>query len=113
MHKLGKGLKKKIKGKKGKDKEDDWFDPAVLEQYRKEQQARQAAELAAAEAAAEAAAANGEDCGPDDEEGSSSGATGTAEAHPSTDKKESEEWLKFKLLTSGKSRHFSFSFCYV
>ena len=45
MHKLSKGLKKKIKGKKGKDKEDDLFDPANLEKYRRE--AQQAAAAAA------------------------------------------------------------------
>ena len=99
MHKLGKGLKKKIKGKKGKDKDDDYFDPAELERYRREQQARQAAE---AEAAA-AAAANGDNDDEENEQGSGDG--GAAAAPQQHDKKEeSEEWLKFKLLTSGTQK---------
>jgi len=36
MLKIKKGLKKKIKGKKDKGKEDDLFDPEQLEKYRKE-----------------------------------------------------------------------------
>ncbi|KAK4003337.1 hypothetical protein OUZ56_005105 [Daphnia magna] len=96
MHKLGKGLKKKIKGKKGKEKEDDLFDPAILEQYRRDK-------AAAAAAAAAKAAASGEDFDPSAEEnGSPTAANGaTSSAEPGADKKDSEEWEKFKLLTSG------------
>jgi hypothetical protein len=36
MLKLGKGLKKKIKGKKHKDDSDDLFDPDQLEKLKKE-----------------------------------------------------------------------------
>ena len=94
MHKLGKGLKKKIKGKKSKEKEDDLFDPAILEQYRRDK--------AAAAAAAIAAAATGEDFDPFAEEnGTSTANEVAAAAEPSADKKDSEEWQKFKLLTSG------------
>lgn len=98
MHKLGKGLKKKIKGKKGKEKEDDLFDPAILEQYRRDK-------AAAAAAAAAKAAASGEDFDPSAEEnGSPTAANGaTSSAEPGADKKDSEEWEKFKLLTSGNN----------
>lgn len=95
MHKLGKGLKKKIKGKKGKEKEDDLFDPAILEQYRRDK-------AAAAAAAAATAAATGEDFDPSAEEnGTSTANEAAAAAEPGADKKDSEEWQKFKLLTSG------------
>lgn len=90
MHKLSKGLKKKIKGKKGKEKEDDLFDPAILEQYRREKAA--AAVAAAAAAAAEDSEQNAEGSPTSPDEGATA-------AEPS--KPESEEWLKFKLLTSG------------
>ncbi|XP_057364494.1 protein stoned-A-like [Daphnia carinata] len=96
MHKLSKGLKKKIKGKKGKEKEDDLFDPAILEQYRRDK-------AAAAAAAAAKAAASGEDCDPSAEENGSPTAANeaTSSTEPGADKKDSEEWQKFKLLTSG------------
>ncbi|CAG7824052.1 unnamed protein product, partial [Allacma fusca] len=84
MHKIKKGIKKKIKGKKGKDKEDDLFDPEQLAKYKKELE----------EAAAAAASAEGnqfENPDPEDEVESQ-----TTKAH-----EEDEEWQKFKLLTSG------------
>ena len=94
MHKLSKGLKKKIKGKKDKEKEDA-FDQAELERYRRE--AREAAEAAAA------AAENN----PKNSEGDDSEATGQ-EIAAATDKQESEEWLRFKLLTSGTAFYLLF-----
>lgn len=95
MHKLSKGLKKKIKGKKGKDKEDDLFDPAILEQYRRDK--------AAAAAAAAATVDDSEHPTNAEDDGSpaSPGASGATAADPGAGKPESEEWLKFKLLTSG------------
>lgn len=93
MHKLSKGLKKKIKGKKGKEKEDDLFDPAILEQYRRDKAA----------AAAAAAATLGEDHDPSAEENGSPTTSEAAAAAAEPDKnQDSEEWQKFKLLTSGK-----------
>ena len=91
MHKLTKGLKKKIKGKKGKEKEDDLFDPAILEQYRRDKAA----------AAAAAAAATEEDFDRSAEENGTS-TEAAAAAEPAADKNDSEEWQKFKLLTSGE-----------
>lgn len=104
MHKLGKGLKKKIKGKKGKEKEED------LALEREVKLRREKAEAAALAAAAEAATAeaNGEICceeegeGDDCETGGAQGATATEES-TGQKKAESEEWAKFKLLTSGTS----------
>lgn len=92
MHKLGKGLKKKIKGKKSKEKEDDLFDPAILEQYRRDK--------AAAAAAAAAASPPGDD--PVQSPGEEGSPTEAAATEPVADKKDSEEWAKFKLLTSGQ-----------
>ncbi|XP_014242417.1 titin-like [Cimex lectularius] len=68
MLKIPKGLKKKKKGKKSKHKEEDLFDSAELEQYRKEQQQKL-------------------------EQGGCEPAEGNDE--------NSEEWQKFKALTSG------------
>ena len=95
MHKLSKGLKKKIKGKKGKEKEDDLFDPAVLENYRRQK----AAEAAAAAEAREhqQQATDGSSPTEADEEGAAAG----AEAEPVNQPEESDEWRKFRLLTSG------------
>jgi len=93
MHKLSKGLKKKIKGKKSKEKEEE-LDHAELVKLRRE--AQEAAESAAAKAAANADAnANASDPAEGDSE-----ATGH-QPTASENKPESEEWLKFKLLTSG------------
>lgn len=73
MLKIPKGLKKKKKGKKSKHKEDELFDSAELEEYRRQQQAKQ-------QEAAEGQKEEGEE---------------------SANHEESEEWLKFKALTSG------------
>jgi hypothetical protein len=95
MHKLSKGLKKKIKGKKGKEKEDDLFDPAVLENYRRQK----AAEAAAAAEAREhqQPATDGSSPTEADEEG----AAAAPEAETAKQPEESDEWRKFRLLTSG------------
>ena len=118
MHKLGKGLKKKIKGKKGKEKEEDLFDQVSLEREVKLRREKEAAAVAAAAAAAEA---NGQDCEgeePNDdcetgaEAAAVTNATGGQESSSSTTEKkvESEEWARFKLLTSGKLEfHFLFN----
>ena len=93
MHKLSKGLKKKIKGKKSKEKEEE-LDHAELVKLRRE--AQEAAESAAAKAAANVDAnANASD--PAEGDSDATGHQPTA----SENKPESEEWLKFKLLTSG------------
>ncbi|KAL1138449.1 hypothetical protein AAG570_008513 [Ranatra chinensis] len=68
MLKITKGLKKKKKGKKSKHKEEELFEAAELEQYRREHQLKE----------------------------------GEGDHHPSTaPEEESEEWKKFKALTSG------------
>jgi len=84
MLKIGKGLKKKIKGKKSKH-EDDLFDPEQLAKYRQE--------LEEAKKAAAAAAGDEGDLSDENEA-----------HHPETSDtghEEDEEWLKFKQLTGG------------
>ena len=86
MHKIKKGIKKKIKGKKGKHEEDDLFDPEQLEKYRRELE-----EAKAAKAAAE---------GGESEDPTAAAGTSSSEGK---EKKadDDEEWQKFKQLTSG------------
>ena len=68
------------------------FDPAILEQYRRDK--------AAAAAAAAAASPPGDD--PVQSPGEEGSPTEAAATEPVADKKDSEEWAKFKLLTSGQ-----------
>jgi len=98
MHKLSKGLKKKIKGKKSKEKEEE-LDHAELVKLRRE--AQEAAETAAAKAAANSNANPS-----DSANGEHSESAGQQQA-ACENKPESEEWLKFKLLTSGNYTHYS------
>lgn len=74
-----KGIKKKIKGKKDK-KEDDLFDPAQLEKYKRELEETKKARQQ------------------QDEE---SGYAGAAGASSSGGHEDDEEWQRFKMLTSG------------
>lgn len=92
MHKITKGIKKRIKSKKG-NKGDDLFDPAELEKYRKEKEQREAAAAAAAAAASEEGAEGG-----DGEAGGEEGREGSDEEGP---KEEDEEWQRFNALTAG------------
>jgi spermidine/putrescine-binding protein len=79
MLKIKKGIKKKIKGKKDKGKEeDDLFDPEQLEKLKKE----------LAEKRKAAAAENGED--------PSEVASSSLAPH-----EQDEDWLKFQALTAG------------
>ena len=89
MNKLGKGLKKKIKGNKSKQKEDD-LDRAELEKYRRE---------AAAEATA--AAASTASAGSEEDQQQPVAASPVAASNPPNAVEESDEWKKFRLLTSG------------